>query len=285
MRHLALVTGSMLLATTALQAADMRLPVKAPPPVVAPFSWTGFYVGGNVGGVWSDTEPGTYDGPVLPPFALPGPPILIIPGTLGSLPLGSGRNSTWLGGGQAGYNWQANQFVFGIEADVDATGINNTANATASRFLGTTAAQTLNVNLTTEVDWAASLRGRAGIAFDRLLLYATGGGAVADIKVSGSSTVANGPGTFLPAGTFAGPLATASETRWGWTAGAGFEWAFDNNWSFGAEYRHSDFGRFTVSNLVQIPDGFGTLFATGPGSVRLTMDQATARLNYRFGPR
>jgi outer membrane immunogenic protein len=71
-----------------------------------------------------------------------------------------------------------------------------------------------------------------------------------------------------------------NSTRWGWTVGGGIEWAFSQNWSVAGEYRHTDFGnRATTFN---IPDGLGGIFATGTSSSRLTVDQATARLNYRF---
>jgi outer membrane immunogenic protein len=92
--------------------------------------------------------------------------------------------------------------------------------------------------------------------------------------------VANGPAITLPAGTFASAT-SGSTTRLGWTVGGGIEWAFDRNWSLAAEYRHSDFGSVGFSFI--IPDGLGTTFATGTTSARVTVDQATLRLNYRFG--
>jgi outer membrane immunogenic protein len=125
----------------------------------------------------------------------------------------------------------------------------------------------------------ASFRGRAGFAVNQALFYVTGGGAVAEIGGS-RTTVVNGPGIGLPAGTF---VATngGSSTRWGWTVGGGIEWAFNQNWSVAGEYRYTDFGnRGTTFN---IPDGLGGIFATGTSSSRFTVEQATFRLNYRFG--
>ena len=72
-----------------------------------------------------------------------------------------------------------------------------------------------------------------------------------------------------------------STTRWGWTVGGGIEWAFSQNWSVAGEYRYTDFGNRATT--FTIPDGFGSMFATGTSSNRLTVEQATARLNYRFG--
>jgi outer membrane immunogenic protein len=128
------------------------------------------------------------------------------------------------------------------------------------------------------IDWMASFRGRLGFAADRALFYVTGGAAVANIGGT-TITVVNGPGIGLPAGTFVSG-GGGSATRWGWTIGGGIEWAFTNNWSLAGEYRHTDFG--TISTAVAIPDGLGGVFATATSNVRLTTEQATLRLNYRF---
>lgn len=120
---------------------------------------------------------------------------------------------------------------------------------------------------------------RIGFAADRALFYVTGGAAVADIG-GASATLVNGPAIGLPAGTFTSTAGGAS-TRWGWTVGGGIEWAFNQNWSLAGEYRHTDFG--SRATTVNIPDGLGGTFAPVTVNGRLTVDQATARLNYRFG--
>ena len=260
--------------------------VKAPPPPIpAPvFSWTGFYVGANVGGAWSPNNGGSDFGPLWPGFIVlpPQAPIpTLIPGQLGTL-AGTGNTSGVIGGGQIGYNWQVRQFVFGVEADADATGLHG-SNASATRSFGppillATVNQTVTVNFG-NIDWMASFRGRAGVAVDRALLYVTGGAAVAGIGGS-STTVVNGPGIAIPAGTFTATNG-GSTTRWGWTAGAGVEWAFNQNWSVAGEYRYTDFGN--RGTAFTVPDGFGGVFGAGTSSSRLTVNQATARLNYRFG--
>src|SRR4029453_19133842 len=110
------------------------------------------------------------------------------------------------------------------------------------------------------------------------LFYVTGGAAVADFGGS-TTTLVKSPNIGLPAGTF---VATpgGNNTRWGWTVGGGIEWAFSQNWSVAGEYRHTDFGNRALT--FNVPDGFGGVFVTGTSSQRLTVDQATARLNYRF---
>lgn len=261
------------------------MPVKARPPAPAEaFSWSGYYVGANVGGAWTPSNGGSNFGPLFPPFAIlpPAVPVFtVIPGQLDVL-AGGGRRSGVIGGGQIGYNWQVNQLVLGVEADAVGTGLNGSS-ARASRTFGppiltVPVTQTVTVD-SGKIDWMATFRGRAGFAVDRALFYATGGGAVAEFGGS-RTTVVNGPGIGLPAGTF---VATngGSTTLWGWTAGGGIEWAFNNNWSVAGEYRHTDFGRRGIT--FNVPDGLGGVFATGISSSRLIVDQATARLNYRFG--
>ena len=169
-----------------------------------------------------------------------------------------------------------------MEADAVGTGLNGSS-ASASRTFGpplipVSVTQTVTVDFG-KIDWMASFRGRAGFAVDRALFYATGGAAVAGIGGS-TTTLINSPNIGLPAGTFTATNG-GSTTRWGWTLGGGIEWAFNQNWSVAGEYRHTDFGRRGVT--FNVPDGLGGVFATGTSSSGLTVDQATARLNYRFG--
>lgn len=274
----ALAGSALLTGVVASSAADMAVkaaPMPAPIPV---FSWTGFYIGANVGGAWTPDNAGSDFGPLFPPFALlpPVAPIItIIPG-LNDVLVGGGRQSGVIGGGQIGYNWQVNQFVLGFEADAVGTGLKG-GTGTARRDFGGGISQTITVDFG-RMDWMASFRGRAGFAVDRALFYVTGGGAVAEFGGS-TTTLVNVPAIGLPAGTF---VATdgGKTTRWGWTVGGGIEYAFNQNWSVAGEYRHTDFGRRATT--FTIPDGLGGVFAVGTSSQRLTVDQATARINYRF---
>jgi outer membrane immunogenic protein len=282
---IAAVVGSALFTGIATAgAADMRvkaLPMAAPPPA---FSWTGFYIGANVGGAWTPDTGSSEFGPLFPPFAVL-PPITpvftVIPGQLASL-TGGGSQSGVIGGGQIGYNWQVQQFVLGVEADVVGTDLKGSS-ASATRSFGPpilpiTVTQTVTVDFG-RIDWMASFRGRLGFAVDRVLFYGTGGAAVAEFG-GARATVVNGPGIGLPAGTFTS-TSGGNTTRWGWTVGGGIEWAFNQNWSLAGEYRHTDFGN--RGTTVNIPDGLGGTFAPVAANARLTVDQATARINYRFG--
>jgi outer membrane immunogenic protein len=280
-----LAVSAITLATLNARAADM--PVKAqiapPAPIATVYNWSGFYIGANGGGVWGRANVDDYNGLLFPPFVTtaPGIPILVILGQNGTLAGASATKTSWLAGGQVGYNWHVNQFLIGIEGDADATGLRASGIASATRFAGTPTVQTVSAAFSADTHWMASLRLRAGVTFDRVLLYVTGGGTAAGLNVNTAVTVVNGPGITVPAGAFAAGGAASSSTRLGWTIGGGIEWAFDHAWSVAAEYRHSDFGRVSAGFI--IPDGLGGALATGASNVRLTTDQATLRLNYRFG--
>ena len=282
---IAAVAGSALLAgIVTASAADMAVKARPIPMAPAPFSWTGFYIGANVGGAWTGDNGGSDFGPLFPGFIVLAPNAVIptvFPGQLASLD-GGGRQSGVIGGGQIGYNWQVNQFVLGFEADAQGTGLNGSSGSATRTFGPPLILATVNQTVTVDfghIDWMASFRGRAGFAVDRALFYVTGGAAVAGIGGS-TTTVVNSATIAIPAGTFTATNGGDS-TRWGWTVGGGIEWAFSPNWSVAGEYRYTDFG--SRARTFDIPDGFGGVFATGTSSNRLTVEQATFRLNYRFG--
>jgi outer membrane immunogenic protein len=130
------------------------------------------------------------------------------------------------------------------------------------------------------------VRGRLGFVTDRLLLYVTGGAAFIDASVNSSFTLVQPPLPILiPAGGGAGTTSrSASFNKTGWTVGGGIEWALGNAWSFAAEYRHSDFGNERITLATTDPSGLSELTPLST-NVRLTVDQVTARVNYRFGRR
>jgi outer membrane immunogenic protein len=272
-------TACGLLTGQAVYAADM--PVKAPPIVVSTFSWSGYYIGGHIGFASGRIRTSSFTGDLLPPFFVPGP--ILIPGDDATIPGTSARKSSWLGGVQAGRNWQTNRYVFGIEADLSGLDLNAAASATVARFPAPDTETTI-VNRRAEVDWIASFRGRLGYAVvERTLAYVTGGLAVAGVRAGASTTVIFPPtAIFAPVGTHT-LSSSQTHTRFGWTLGGGLEWAYSNAWRFAVEYRHTDLGRF--STPIAVPDGFGTAFFTGSSTARLTIDQVTVRANWAFGAR
>jgi len=293
-----LLLGSVALAALAIggsaNAAD--LPLKAPP-MVAPvvFSWTGFYIGANVGYSWgradTDFAETTSATAVTQVFRTAGPNLIST--TTTTLPITAAAASArsdldgWLGGGQIGYNWQSGNFVFGLEADIQGTrqrGDNLICITPACPLGGIFATSSY------KLPWFATVRGRVGIAVaPTWLLYVTGGLAVAEIEGNFGGGLVGGP--------VAG--ATGNSTRTGWTVGGGVEAAINNNWSAKVEALYMDYGDFdtgfagftntTVTNALNTPQqGFNTVTTTtatttGNFHTRLTDVVLRVGLNYRFG--
>ena len=276
--------GAMALAGTAF-AAD--LPTHAPPPVyVAPvFSWTGFYVGGQLGYAWGKDNGNVYS--ILNETGLD-----TIIGVFDSFSSTQSQLSPSgaIGGAHIGYNWQINQFVLGVEANVDATNYHAQQNifSVASFPDGSSDIGLFNNQIRSTIQGA--FRGRVGWAWNNWLFYGTGGVAFTDATTqyrtggiySVSSIFPNFPLASLPIG-----FDSRTRELVGWTAGGGIQYAFTPNWIFGVEYRYSDFGKFTDRGL------FGTGFASfvGPfGSTysdvserhHLTENQVQARVSYKF---
>jgi outer membrane immunogenic protein len=265
------------------QAAD--LPVKAPPPPPAPvWNWTGFYIGGSVGGIWNDTRadvfptgcflntaPGTGCGGAGP--GLSG--VAANPIRSDSVRFNDGR---FIGGGQAGYNWQAGKWVFGVEGDISWTGINQMI-ATSKTMTPPLAGFMLHTEAMKQ-DWLATLRGRAGVTVTpNFLLYATGGLAIAHVQTAGAVAFTVTPDLYG---------GSNDETRAGWTVGGGGEWMITPNWSVKAEYLFVDLGKQSV-NLPCLNTGIcGSPPQPAPGASYQTdfhFREHVARvgLNYHFG--
>lgn len=202
-------------------AADPGLPMEQPP---VGFTWTGFHVGANIGYGWADFDQGLSAeamiiGPVGESFDTDGGGIV--------------------GGVQAGFNWRFNQLVLGIEADIQATDVGHTSNRSFPLGGGLV---TVDAGLGTDIDWFGTIRGRLGfVPTERLLVYGTGGAAFGHTTSSGSIDV-SGAVAFEES-------ASASDTRTGWAAGAGAEYAFADNWTLKLEYLYVDLGEETFLNL------------------------------------
>lgn len=227
--------GLVVLSSVNAFAAD--LPLRAPAPVVAAFSWTGLYLGANVGGHWGSDSITTTANPVgFPP-----------PSNLDALSPTTLKPQGAMGGFQMGYNWQINRFVIGLEGDANWLG------GTASRHLvfpGANPAAGSPMDNSSGGRFLATFRPRAGIAFDRLLLYVTGGVAFGSVKTTDAfcnDGCASFPGLFGGTVTSNPVSANGSATKVGWTAGAGAEWAITDTWSIKAEYLYVDLGSFDTS--------------------------------------
>ncbi len=214
-----ILAGALALIAAPALAADLprRSAAVAPAPIYAApiFTWSGFYVGAQAGYGWGKDK-WADDGET-----------------------GSFSPNGVLGGVHAGYNWQSGALVYGVEGDLE--------------YSNQREKKTLNdATVSSKIGPRGSLRLRAGYAFDRTLLYVTGGLAGAELKKES---------------VFEGDTFKRSSTEYGWTAGAGLEHAFTQNWSARVEYRYTDFGTSKFDT---------TKFDTTDQTVRVG-------LSYRFG--
>jgi outer membrane immunogenic protein len=240
-----------LLATVGLVALGMAAPAsaadlaarpytKAPPPMIAPiYDWTGFYIGANGG--WGQSR-NCWD-------------FVDVAGIV--VADGCRERSGGLIGGQIGYRWQANQFVFGLEAQGDWADLSNQRVSIIDPLFSTR----------TKTDGIGLFTGQIGYAWNAALLYVKGGAAVTSNRFSILSTISGAE------------LAAASATRWGGTIGVGFEYGFTPNWSIGAEYNHLFMGN--ANNSFSIVNPINAAFVNN--RISQDVDMVTLRINYRFG--
>ena len=223
----------------------------ASPPAPMPLGpqWAGFYAGGEVGGAWSKfdwtyTNPNYYN-------------------TLGALLLGSDFShsaSNAIGGAFAGYNFQTGPWVYGVEISVAASNLERTK---PSPFFPAD-------TYTSKLDWLTTATGRAGYAFGKWLVYANGGYAGANVKLT----------LFAPTGSV-----RAEDSFWanGWTIGGGLDYMLNNSITLGVVYSYVDLsvdGQSINCPLCGTGVGLGTPVVDGDIRVQSVM----ARLSYLFRP-
>jgi outer membrane immunogenic protein len=267
-RTILAIASALILGAPAANAADMA--VKAPPPPPAPvFSWTGFYIGGQGGGGWGNSS-GTAN---TTQFCGAGVACLAAVPITPPIALQNTSMSGGFGGVTAGFNYQLDRVVLGIEGDWSAADINGSGAcnpAAMAVFFGGGGVATGTCG--TQLRDFGTVTGRLGVTWDRALLYVKGGGAWARYNYTGTSVVA---------GT-AGPAANFNDDRSGYTIGVGLEYAFTPNWSAKIEYQHMGFdGRNIVYPYVNVPPFLAGVFnVTSNDSERV--DIVRAGINYRF---
>lgn len=240
MKKLFLGTVGLIALGTAAPASAADMPVKAPPPAPLPaiYNWSGFYIGGNGG--WGQSRE-----------------CLNFVNTFGTVfNEACAERSGGLAGGQIGYRWQANQWVFGLEAQGDWADLSNTRLSIINPAFSTRG----------KTDGIGLFTGQIGWAWNASLLYVKGGGAVTSNRFSILDTLSGSE------------LAAISSTRWGGTVGVGWEYGFAPNWSVGVEYDHLFMGDANNSFSVVNPIVAGAL-----NRVSQDVDMVTVRLNWRFG--
>jgi outer membrane immunogenic protein len=323
-----LLTGAAfaVLLAPAMAAENPVRVYKRPRPVVvaAPlYSWTGFYVGGNLGYSWGDARTDiagsgtTISAPTIPLIAVTNPPATFADSQ-------TQRLNGVIGGGQVGYNYQFGPaWVLGFEADIQASGERG-SNTLVDPLLGTVCVLVapqgnvcfpgnvapLNAAAVTSYDakigWFGTVRGRLGVLIaDQVLLYGTGGLAYGRVELSG---VTNVNGSLNLTGTIVGPGLSPftapgsspfseSRTKTGFAVGGGIEgkcsYWLPTGWTWKVEYLYVDLGSldtvapFPGANALGSPPlavPFTTPFA-GPLTTHTHFTDNIVRvgLNYKFG--
>jgi outer membrane immunogenic protein len=253
-------------AVSAASAADMAVKAAPPPPPPLP-SWTGFYIGGDIGGAWADSSART----------------IFTDGFNGGTAFATNNSfnrSGFIGGVYAGYNWQSANWVLGIEGDWSWTDRNGGTFCRSTDFVVAGCIDTGRGIITTSAqnDWISTVRGRLGYTWGPVMLYGTAGGAWAQNSITLTADCrVNGCGALARPGEFAS--ATFSNTRTGWVAGLGLEWMVSPNWLIRGEWLHADLG--SSSGLLNIPTGAATT-QTVAWSRDLTVDIARVGIAYKF---
>jgi outer membrane immunogenic protein len=205
-------------------AADLPS-VKEAPVIVAPtpvFTWTGFYVGADIGSGWANRGISVPPGPLNPQDSF------------GTTARGI------VGGGFAGYNYQINQFVIGVQGDIQGADIT-----------GTSYSPLLDVTTSPNQNWLAAVNGRLGFVYDRALIYAIGGVAFTD--VSDNVSAGNLAAGFLLSNGIVPNSQKISHSATGYDIGGGVEYAVAPNWTIRAEYRYYNFGSWTGNASGWVP--------------------------------
>lgn len=253
MNHSSGLTALVIIALTA------GTPALAAPPV--PYNWTGFYVGGNIGYGWGNSNLSLVPGST---WGTGGGQYLVDNGSPNLTDRGV------LGGVQAGYNFQQGNLVYGVEADFSFANINGSRNTGAIEPPTGVPVAARTFSESDKLDWLITTRGRLGYAVQNTLLYVTGGLAIGHRKFTQDVTAANG---------FNQNFGSTSSTKAGWTLGAGAEYALSRNWSIKGEYLYVDLGSVSVSSDSNTSPGAGLTVDT---SSKMTVNIARLGVNYKF---
>jgi outer membrane immunogenic protein len=258
----ALVAAGMLTCSSAI-AADLASPPEVPAAVA--YDWTGFYVGVHGGYGFGDANVAD---PAIELFDVL---TLGLTGDVAEYDIDG-----FLGGVQAGAQIQHGMWVLGVEGDIAWSGVEGDDELfNAQDIIGIAEPDDFRFGLQTDIEWLATFRARAGVTFDRFLVYATGGLALADIN-SGFSASSNGFSLGL---IDVDPFSVSfedSKTHLGWTAGAGVEAMITENISVKAEYLYVDLGEEEYDVTI-IPS-----FLDVQGDVDIQLHTVKVGLNYRF---
>ena len=230
-----------------------RAPAVYVPAVLPVYNWAGIYIGINGGYGFGSS---TWTDPLNP----------------GGSTSGSFNTNGGLVGGTLGVNFQTGAFVFGVEGDIDWQALKGSSSnlfCTSVLSSGASTAVAAGANCETKSNWIGTVRGRVGYAADRVLFYATAGGAFGNVE----------------AGLVGFPF--QSTTKFGWTAGAGFEFAFADNWTAKVEYLYASLGNSSCNTAASCGfDAPATLTPTAAvpanDTVKFAESMIRAGVNFKF---
>ncbi|HJU31069.1 MAG TPA: outer membrane protein [Hyphomicrobiaceae bacterium] len=208
---LGIVAGAVCALGASSASADGYRPTRYSAPTLS--SWTGFYFGAHAGGVWQTVD--------WADVSLTGERV-------------NNDSSGFIGGGQIGYNFQTGNVVFGVEASISGTTLDDTHRSTVNPAA---------VRYSTDIDTIATVTGRLGIVADRALIYVKAGWAGANVGISGTNTAL--PDSF-----------SIDDWRNGWTVGGGVEMKVTRNVSLGLEYSYIDLGSENYTGVTTAANAF-----------------------------
>ncbi|WP_210254944.1 outer membrane protein [Methylocapsa sp. S129] len=260
-------------------------PAVAPAPnapmlaLAAPYNWSGFYIGANVGGSWGRSSSNV----VFDKASHSG----VIETPIGSASQAMGGV---LGGYQGGYNFQANGMVFGLEGDFQATSQQRDAVLSDTAVIPhiciapcappPPTLTTGTLDYARSLPWFATLRGRVGVTpTDRWLVYATGGLSLGEIRTDANFALPAGSVCVAPCTSGESGAGAFNQIKAGWALGGGVETALGGGWTGKLEYLHVDFGRVSNSFAVRTGPFDGTFRASG----RVADDIVRVGVNYSWG--
>jgi len=261
MKKILLSSVAFLTLTAGAMAADLPSRRAAPAPAIAAvplFTWSGFYVGVNAGYGWGDSDNS---------FFVPAGTFATAPGATGVVSF-SDENDGFVGGAQVGYNVQFGSFVVGVEADLQFADLGN--NDGVAFIPAGFPATYVPAGRGSDLEWFGTVRARAGFAFDRVLVYATGG-------------FAYGGGDD---GDFNGIINDGDDDiRTGWALGGGVEYAITNNLTLGIEGLYVSLDRDRRGGFIGTETVGGVVtpvFVAGANDDDDDFTVVRARLNYKF---
>jgi outer membrane immunogenic protein len=251
----------------ALLSVSASALVAGTPALAQPMTWTGFYVGGYVGAAHGRSKASTASDCTLPPF---------VGYYCDSTGVGAGNaaavnaagtgtmtDTGFTGGLLAGYNWQRDRIVYGLESDFGTFRLRGSRQQSGAYpdNVWQNPGDPFTVGSSFSTNWLFTLRGRTGYLFaPNLMMFGTGGIAVTRLRVSNTFTDADSLAGGISPAVFNGTPGISTKT--GFVLGGGLEWKINGHWSIRGEYLYVDFGHVSTTGVISNP-GIGPGYAQG----------------------